>query len=187
MGEPTGEVATVSADEPFRALAFKIMDDRYGALTFVRIYSGVLNKGDTLLNSFTGKTERIGRMCEMEADARKELSSAQAGDIIAIVGMKNVQTGHTLCDPKNECTLEAMVFPEPVISIAVTPKDKAGADKMGIAIGKMVAEDPTFLVHTRLRGGDTPKPLHVPSRPRGMGCRLSLIRPSRRPITTSLK
>ena len=148
LGEPTGEKAIVAVDEPFRALAFKIMDDRFGALTFIRIYSGTLNKGDTILNSFTGKTERIGRMCEMEADERKELSTAQAGDIIAIVGMKNVQTGHTLCDPKHECTLEAMVFPEPVISISVTPKDKGGAEKMGIAIGKMVAEDPTFLVHT---------------------------------------
>jgi elongation factor G len=154
-GEPTGEVATVSVDEPFRALAFKIMDDRFGALTFIRIYSGTLNKGDTILNSFTGKSERIGRMCEMEADERKELSSAQAGDIIAIVGMKNVQTGHTLCDPKHECTLEAMVFPEPVISISVTPKDKGGAEKMGIAIGKMVAEDPTFLVHTDDETGQT--------------------------------
>jgi len=155
LGEPTGEVATVSVDEPFRALAFKIMDDRFGALTFIRIYSGKLKKGDTILNSFTGKTERVGRMCEMEADERKELESAQAGDIIAIVGMKNVQTGHTLCDPKHECTLEAMVFPEPVISIAVEPKDKAGAEKMGIAIGKMVAEDPTFLVHTDEDSGQT--------------------------------
>ena len=155
LGEPTGEVATVSVDEPFRALAFKIMDDRFGALTFIRVYSGVLNKGDTVLNSFTGKTERIGRMCEMEAEDRKELSSAQAGDILAIVGMKNVQTGHTLCDPKHPCTLEAMVFPEPVISIAVAPKDKGGSEKMGIAIGKMVAEDPTFLVHTDEETGQT--------------------------------
>ncbi len=155
LGEPTGEVAKVAVDEPFRALAFKIMDDRFGALTFIRVYSGVLNKGDTILNSFTGKTERIGRMCEMEADDRKELSTAQAGDILAIVGMKNVQTGHTLCDPKHECTLEAMVFPEPVISIAVTPKDKGGSEKMGIAIGKMVAEDPTFLVHTDEETGQT--------------------------------
>ena len=155
LGEPTGEKAVVSVDEPFRALAFKIMDDRFGALTFIRIYSGKLKKGDTILNSFTGKTERIGRMCEMEADERKELDSAQAGDIIAIVGMKNVQTGHTLCDPKHECTLEAMVFPEPVISISVTPKDKGGAEKMGIAIGKMVAEDPTFLVHTDEETGQT--------------------------------
>jgi elongation factor G len=154
-GTPNGEVALVSPDEPFRALAFKIMDDRFGALTFIRIYSGVLNKGDTILNSFTGKTERIGRMVEMHADERTELSTAQAGDIIAVVGMKNVQTGHTLCDPKNPCTLEPMVFPEPVISIAVSPKDKGGIEKMGIAIGKMVSEDPTFLVHTDEESGQT--------------------------------
>jgi len=155
LGEPNGELALVAVDEPFRALAFKIMDDRFGALTFVRIYSGTLNKGDTVLNSFTGKSERIGRMVEMHADERTELSSAKAGDIIAIVGMKNVQTGHTLCDPKHECTLEPMVFPEPVISIAVSPKDKASTEKMGVAIGKMVAEDPTFLVHTDDDSGET--------------------------------
>ncbi|MCY0966840.1 elongation factor G [Parathalassolituus penaei] len=154
-GNPTGQKAIVSADEPLRALAFKIMDDRFGALTFVRIYSGVIKKGDTILNSFTGKTERVGRMVEMQANERTELESAQAGDIIAIVGMKNVQTGHTLCDPKNECTLEAMVFPEPVISIAVQPKDKGAIDKMGIAIGKMVAEDPTFQVETDEDSGET--------------------------------
>ena len=154
-GEPTGEVATVSVDEPLRALAFKIMDDRFGALTFARIYSGVLNRGDTILNSFTGKTERIGRMVEMHANDRAELEKAQAGDIIAIVGMKNVQTGHTLCDAKNPCTLEAMVFPEPVISIAVAPKDKGGAEKMGIAIGKMIAEDPSFRVETDEDSGET--------------------------------
>ena len=154
-GEANGEVALVSADEPLRALAFKIMDDRYGALTFIRIYSGVLKKGDTILNSFTGKTERVGRMVEMHADERTELNSAEAGDIIAIVGMKNVQTGHTLCDPKHECTLEPMIFPEPVISISVTPKDKASTEKMGIAIGKMVAEDPSFIVETDEDSGET--------------------------------
>ena len=154
-GNETGEFAIVSADEPLRALAFKIMDDRFGALTFIRIYSGVLNKGDTVLNSFTGKTERIGRMVEMHADERTELDTAQAGDIIAVVGMKNVQTGHTLCDTKNPCTLEPMVFPEPVISIAVTPKDKGGSEKMGIAIGKMVAEDPSFIVESDQETGDT--------------------------------
>ncbi len=154
-GNPTGEKAIVSADEPLRALAFKIMDDRFGALTFIRVYSGVMRKGDTVLNSFTGKTERIGRMVEMQADDRNEIDSAQAGDIIAVVGMKNVQTGHTLCDPKHECTLEAMVFPEPVISIAVAPKDKGGSEKMGIAIGKMVAEDPTFRVETDEDSGET--------------------------------
>ncbi|OUS25514.1 translation elongation factor G ['Osedax' symbiont bacterium Rs2_46_30_T18] len=155
-GEPTGKFATVSAEESFKALAFKISDDRFGALTFVRIYSGTLKKGDTILNAATGKTERIGRMCEMQADERKELSSAQAGDIIAIVGMKsNVQTGHTLCDPKDPIILEAMVFPEPVISISVTPKDKGSTEKMGIAIGKMVAEDPTFKVETDQDSGET--------------------------------
>lgn len=86
------------------------MDDRFGALTFIRVYSGKLKKGDTILNSATGKTERIGRMVEMHANDRKEIDSAQAGDIIAVVGMKNVQTGHTLCDPKHECTLEPMIF-----------------------------------------------------------------------------
>jgi elongation factor G len=154
-GNDTGEVAIVAVDEPLRMLAFKIMDDRFGALTFVRIYSGTLNKGDTILNTATGKTERIGRMVEMHADERTELSSAQAGDILAIVGMKNVQTGHTLCDPKHECTLEAMVFPEPVISIAVSPRDKGSTEKMGIAIGKMVAEDPSFQVETDEDSGET--------------------------------
>ncbi|BFM12476.1 elongation factor G [Simiduia litorea] len=154
-GVETGEFATVSTEEPFKALAFKIMDDRFGALTFIRIYSGKLNKGDTILNSFTGKTERVGRMVEMHANDRKEIESAQAGDIIAIVGMKMVQTGHTLCDPKHPCTLEAMVFPDPVISIAVAPKDKAGMEKMGIAIGKMVSEDPSFRVETDEDSGET--------------------------------
>jgi len=154
-GVATGEFAIVDVDKPFRALAFKIMDDRFGALTFIRIYSGTLNKGDTILNTFTGKTERIGRLVEMHADERIELSGAQAGDIVAIVGMKNVQTGHTLCDPKNPATLEPMVFPEPVISIAVAPKDKGGSEKMGIAIGKMVQEDPSFRVETDEDSGET--------------------------------
>ncbi|MBB1332290.1 MULTISPECIES: elongation factor G [unclassified Pseudoalteromonas] len=154
-GNENGQFAVVSADESFKALAFKIMDDRFGALTFVRIYSGKLNKGDTILNAFTGKTERVGRMVEMQADDRNELTSAQAGDIIAIVGMKNVQTGHTLCDPKHPVTLEPMVFPTPVISIAVQPKDKGGNEKMGVAIGKMVAEDPSFQVETDEDSGET--------------------------------
>lgn len=154
-GEATGEVAKVSVDEPFRALAFKIMDDRFGALTFVRVYSGKLKKGDTILNSATGKTERIGRMVEMHADDRNEIDSAQAGDIIAIVGMKNVKTGHTLCDPKHECTLEPMIFPTPVISIAVAPKDKGGSEKLGVALGKMVSEDPSFQVESDEETGET--------------------------------
>ncbi|MEJ2451803.1 MAG: elongation factor G, partial [Gammaproteobacteria bacterium] len=154
-GNETGAFATVDASKPLRALAFKIMDDRFGALTFVRIYSGKLEKGMTVLNTFTGKTERIGRIVEMHADERIELDSAQAGDIVAVIGMKNVQTGHTLCDPDHPATLEPMVFPDPVISIAVAPKDKGAAEKMGIAIGKMVAEDPSFRVETDEDSGET--------------------------------
>jgi elongation factor G len=154
-GNETGEVATVSVDEPLRALAFKIMDDRYGALTFIRIYSGRIEKGTTVLNTFTGKTERIGRIVEMHADSREDVDSAQAGDIVAVLGMKNVQTGHTLCDPKDPATLEPMVFPDPVISVAIAPKDKAGAEKMGIALGKMIQEDPSFRIETDEDSGET--------------------------------
>ncbi|MCK5363557.1 MAG: elongation factor G, partial [Gammaproteobacteria bacterium] len=153
-GNETGEFANVDPEAPLRALAFKIMDDRYGALTFTRIYSGTLSKGDNVLNTATGKTERIGRLVELHADSREDIDSAQAGDIIAIIGMKNIQTGHTLCDPKRPATLEPMVFPDPVISIAVTPKDKAGAEKMGIALGKMVKEDPSFRVETDRDSGE---------------------------------
>ena len=154
-GKETGELATVDPDRPLRALAFKIMDDRFGALTFIRIYSGVLEKGTTVLNTFTGKTERIGRIVEMHADSREELDRAQAGDIVAVIGMKNVQTGHTLCDPKNPATLEPMVFPDPVISIAVSPNDKGAAEKMGIALGKMIKEDPSFRMETDEDSGET--------------------------------
>ena len=154
-GNATGEFALVSPDKPLRALAFKIMDDRFGALTFTRLYSGVLSKGDTILNTATGKTERISRLVEMHANDRQEIDSAQAGDIVAIVGMKNVQTGHTLCDPKNPATLEPMVFPEPVISISVTPTKKGTSEKMGVALGKMMQEDPSFRVETDIESGET--------------------------------
>ena len=154
-GNETGEVATVDPSGPLRALAFKIMDDRYGALTFTRIYSGTLNKGDTVLNTFTGKTERIGRIVEMHADSREELDVAQAGDIVALLGMKNTQTGHTLCDQNKPATLEPMVFPDPVISVAISPRDKAGAEKMGIALSKMIQEDPSFYVETDEESGET--------------------------------
>ena len=154
-GNATGEFAIVDVNKPLRALAFKIMDDRFGALTFIRIYSGKLEKGTTVLNTFTGKTERIGRIVEMHANSREELDSAQAGDIVAVIGMKNVQTGHTLCDPDKPATLEPMVFPDPVISIAISPKDKGSNEKMGIAIGKMVAEDPSFRVETDQESGET--------------------------------
>ncbi|TVQ42537.1 MAG: elongation factor G [Gloeocapsa sp. DLM2.Bin57] len=154
-GHPTGGVAYVDPEKPLRALAFKIMDDRFGALTFVRIYSGKINKGDNVLNTATGKTERVGRMVEMHANDRQEIESAQAGDIIAIVGMKNVQTGHTIADPKNPATLEPMVFPDPVISVAIKPKQKGGNEKMGMAISKMVQEDPSFRVETDEESGET--------------------------------
>src|SRR5690606_36815630 len=138
-----------------RALACKIMDDRFGQLTFTRIYSGRMSKGDTVLNTATGKTERIGRMVEMHANDRNMIDSAQAGDIVALVGLKNVGTGHTLCDEKNPATLEPMVFPDPVLSIAVAAKDKAGSEKMSNAIGKMVAEDPSFRVEVDEESGET--------------------------------
>ncbi|MEM8867222.1 MAG: elongation factor G [Verrucomicrobiota bacterium] len=154
-GEETGDFAEVDVNKPLRALAFKIMDDKYGALTFTRIYSGKLSKGTSVLNTFTGKSERIGRIIEMHADERTEVESAQAGDIVALLGMKSVQTGHTLCDPAHPATLEPMVFPEPVISIAIQPKDQGNAEKMGTAIGKMVAEDPTFIVETDEDSGET--------------------------------
>jgi len=154
-GNPTGGHALVDPDYPLRALAFKIMDDRYGALTFTRVYSGRLTKGMSVLNTFTGKTERIGRIVEMHADSREELDSAQAGDIVALLGMKNTRTGHTLCDPDKPATLEPMVFPDPVISIAISPKDKAGMEKMGIALNKMIQEDPSFHMETDEDSGET--------------------------------
>ena len=154
-GNESGEYAIVDPAKPLRALAFKIMDDRYGALTFIRIYSGKLEKGMTVLNTFTGKSERIGRIVEMHADERIELDTAQAGDIVAAIGLKNVQTGHTLCDPDKPATLEPMVFPDPVISIAVAPIDKGASEKLGIAIGKMIKEDPSFRVETDQDSGET--------------------------------
>lgn len=154
-GNETGESAVVDASLPLRALAFKIMDDRYGALTFTRIYSGTLNKGENVLNTFTGKEERVGRIVEMHADSREERDSCQAGDIVALVGLKNVQTGHTLCDPDKPATLEPMVFPDPVISVAIEPKDKGSVEKMGVSLGKMVKEDPSFRVETDEESGET--------------------------------
>jgi elongation factor G len=154
-GNETGGKAIVDPNGPLRALAFKIMDDRFGALTFTRIYSGKIAKGDTVLNTFTGKTERIGRIVEMHANSREERDSAQAGDIVALLGMKNTRTGNTLADPKNPATLEPMVFPDPVISVAIAPKDKAGTEKMGIALNKMIQEDPSFRVKTDEESGET--------------------------------
>lgn len=154
-GNETGNFAIVDPAKPLRSLAFKIMDDRYGALTFVRLYTGSIKKGQNVLNTYTGKEERVSRIVRMHADNREELDSAQAGDIVALLGMKNTHTGHTLADPDDPATLEPMVFPDPVISIAIDPKDKGLVDKLSTAIGKMVAEDPSFRVETDEESGET--------------------------------
>ena len=154
-GNPTGGLVHADVDAPVRALAFKLMDDRFGTLTFLRLYSGTINKGDTLVNTFTGKTERIGRMVLMHANDRAMIETAHAGDIIAAVGLKAVRTGHTLADVKNPATLEPMVFPDPVISVALTPRDKANGEKLGVALGKMVAEDPSFCVEIDRESSET--------------------------------
>lgn len=154
-GNPTGEVARVNPDEPARLLAFKIMDDQFGALTFVRMYSGTIKKGDSLHNTATGKNERVGRILEMHADDKTEKELARAGDIVALLGMKNVQTGHSLCAAGRKDILEPMVFPDPVISVAVEAKNKAEAEKMSMALTKMVAEDPSFRVETDQETGQT--------------------------------
>ena len=154
-GTPTGERAKVSVDEPLRMLAFKVMDDKFGALTFVRVYSGKFKKGDTVLNSTSGKSERISRIVEMHADNREDRIGAEAGDIVALLGMKHTSTGHTLCAKDSPCILEPMVFPDPVISIAIEPKDQAGVDKLGVALGKLMAEDPSFHATTDEESGQT--------------------------------
>ncbi len=143
-------------DEPFAALAFKIATDPYvGTLTFLRCYSGVLKSGDTVFNPVKGKKERIGRLLQMHANHREEIDEVRAGDIAAAVGLKDVTTGDTLCDPKHVITLERMEFPEPVISVAVEPKTKADQEKMGIALGKLAQEDPSFRVRTDEESGQT--------------------------------
>lgn len=145
-----------SDDEPFSALAFKIATDPFvGTLTFLRVYSGVLKQGDTVFNPVKSKRERIGRMVQMHANDRKEIKEILAGDIAAAIGLKDVTTGDTLCDPNNVITLERMEFPEPVISVAVEPKTKADQEKMGIALGKLAAEDPSFRVKTDEESGQT--------------------------------
>jgi elongation factor G len=150
------EVVRRSADdEPLAMLAFKIMDDPYGILTFARIYSGKVEKGKTVLNSARGKTDRIGRMVLMHANARVEISEAFAGDIVALVGVKDVRTGDTLCDVSKPVILELMEFPEPVIEMAVEPKTKADQEKMAVALNKLSAEDPSFYVSTDQESGQT--------------------------------
>jgi elongation factor G len=147
-----------SADDaqPFSALAFKIMNDPFvGSLTFTRIYSGVVKKGDQMLNSTKGKRERVGRMMMMHAINREEIEEAFAGDIIALAGLKETTTGDSLCDPQKPVVLETMTFPEPVIEIAVEPKTKADQEKMGIALARLAAEDPSFRVETDFESGQT--------------------------------
>jgi elongation factor G len=146
-GKPASRKASDS--EPFAALAFKIMTDPYvGQLTFIRVYSGVLNSGDTVYNANRGRKERIGRLLQMHANQREEIKIVCAGDIAAVVGLKEASTGETLCDPGKDIMLERMVFPEPVISQAVEPKTKADQEKMGLALNRLAQEDPSFRVHT---------------------------------------
>ncbi|MFN7322285.1 MAG: elongation factor G [Methylobacterium sp.] len=144
-----------SDDQPLSMLAFKIMDDPYGVLTFCRIYSGKLESGSTLLNATREKRERIGRMLLMHANNREEIKEAYAGDIIAVVGLKDSRTGDTICDPNAPVILERMEFPEPVIEMAVEPKSKGDQEKMAIALGKLAAEDPSFRVSTDQESGQT--------------------------------
>ena len=153
-----GEPITRSAndDQPFAGLAFKIMTDPYvGQLTFVRCYSGVLKSGDTVYNPVRGKKDRIGRLLQMHANERKEIKEVRAGDIAAVVGLKDVTTGETLCDVEKIIVLERMEFPEPVISQAVEPKTKADQEKMGVALGRLAQEDPSFRVRTDEESGQT--------------------------------
>ena len=143
-------------NEPVSAIAFKIMTDPFvGTLTFVRVYSGTIKSGDTLLNSITGKKERVGRLLLMHANKREEISEISAGNICAFLGLKETQTGHTLCDPNKPIVLEKMEFPEPVIHIAIEPKSKADQEKLGLALSKLMTEDPSFRAHTDEESGQT--------------------------------
>ncbi|MCH8944332.1 MAG: elongation factor G [Proteobacteria bacterium] len=143
-------------DEPFAALAFKIATDQFvGNLTFFRVYSGVLNSGDTIYNPVKNKKERIGRILQMHSNDRKEIKEVRAGDIAAAVGLKDVTTGDTLCDIKDKITLERIEFPEPVISVAIEPRTKSDQEKMGVAMQKLAKEDPSFRIHTDEESGQT--------------------------------
>jgi elongation factor G len=155
---PDGEPESRPADDdaPFAALAFKIMTDPFvGQLTFLRVYSGHVSTGDQVLNARTGNTERVGRLLKMHANKREEIKEVFAGDIVAVVGLRNVATGDTICNPKHPLILEAMQFPEPVIDVAIEPKTKADQDKLGMALSKLTQEDPTFRVHTDPETGQT--------------------------------
>ena len=153
-GNPTGERAC-SDDEPFSALAFKVINDAYGALTFIRVYSGVLTKGMSVMNSTRGKREKIGRMVEMFAKDANAVEEARAGDIVALVSLAETDTGDTLCDSNSPVVLERMRFPDPVISVSVKPKNKAELDKFNAAIGKMVRADPSLRLETDRETGQT--------------------------------
>ena len=145
-----------SDDEPFSALAFKIMTDPYvGRLSFFRVYSGTLTTGSAVLNATKGKRERMGRILQMHANHREDIETVYSGDIAAVVGLKNTTTGDTLCDEKNPIILESMEFPEPVIRVAIEPKTKAGQEKMGVALAKLAEEDPTFRTYTDEETGQT--------------------------------
>jgi elongation factor G len=153
-GEP--DVRKPEDEEPFAALAFKIMTDPFvGQLSFIRVYSGVLSSGDTVFTSVRGKKERIGRLLQMHANERKEIKEVRAGDIAAVVGLKDVITGETICDAKKVIVLERMEFPDPVISQAVEPKTKVDQEKMGVALGRLAQEDPSFRVRTDEESGQT--------------------------------
>ena len=158
LDDKHGTVATREADDaaPFAALAFKIATDPFvGTLTFIRVYSGVLNSGDSVFNSVKSKKERVGRIVQMHANSREEIKEVRAGDIAACIGLKDVTTGDTLCDQDNKIVLERMEFPDPVISVAVEPKSKADQEKMGVALGKLAQEDPSFRVKTDEETGQT--------------------------------
>ncbi len=149
-------VRMAADDQPFSALAFKIMTDPFvGQLTFFRVYSGVLNSGDTVYTSMHGRKERIGRIVQMHANQREEIKEVRSGDIAAVVGLKDVTTGETLCDPGKVIVLERMVFPEPVIHVAVEPKTKSDQERMGVALQRLAQEDPSFRVHTDEESGQT--------------------------------
>jgi elongation factor G len=156
LPDGTPSVRKTGDDEPFSALAFKIMSDPFvGSLTFFRVYSGVVNAGDGVLNSTKDSKERLGRILQMHANSREEIKEVRAGDIAAAVGLKNVITGDTLCDPAKPIILERMIFPEPVISVAVEPKTKGDQEKMGMALGRLAQEDPSFRVFTDEESGQT--------------------------------
>ncbi|MFZ0340031.1 MAG: elongation factor G [Terracidiphilus sp.] len=149
------EIRKCEDGEPFSALAFKLINDQYGKLSFIRVYSGTLKTGDTIMNPRTGRTERVGRLVKMHANKREDITEILAGDICACVGLKDVKTGDTLCAPNHPIALGAIVFPEPVISVAIEPKTKADQEKMGVALSRLAEEDPTFKVHTDEDSGQT--------------------------------